>query len=163
MTGRERREDGSRDGEAPMLAEQLEATLSEQLGLLGQLDALGQRQSRLIDEDDPDRLLEVLAERQAVIDRMEGCARRLEPLQKRWDGVARWVDPTARDRIRQRLESIAGLIESIDRRDAHDRERLEERRRQIAAELAELERSRRATGAYLPPPEAGPRFKDEEA
>lgn len=163
MTGREPFHQGSEGAEASTLAEQLEATLSEQLGLLGQLDALGQRQSRLIDEDDPDRLLEVLAERQAVIDRMEGCARRLEPLQKRWDGSARWADPAARDRIRRRLESIAGLIEAIDRRDAHDRERLEARRRQIAAELSELERSRRAAGAYQPPNRPGARFKDEEA
>jgi hypothetical protein len=163
MTGREPFQPGSEGGESPTLADQLEAVLSEQLGLLGQLDALGQRQSRLIDEDDPDRLLEVLAERQAVIDRMEGCARRLEPLQKRWDVSARWADASARDRIRQRLESIAGLIEVIDRRDAYDRERLEVRRRQIAAELADMDRSRRATEAYLPPPEPGPRYRDEEA
>ncbi|MBM4108064.1 MAG: flagellar protein FlgN [Phycisphaerae bacterium] len=166
MTGRGAQEPDSRnpDGQSPeAVARQLEASLSEQLGLLGQLDALGQRQSRLIDEDDPDRLLEVLAERQAVIDRMEGCARRLVPLQQRWDVTAGTTDAGSRDRIRQRLESIAGLIDAIDRRDAHDRERLEDRRREIARELGELDRSRRATGAYTPPPTERPRFRDEEA
>lgn len=166
MTGREADNPKSWGPDGPSaeaVAHQLEATLAEQVGLLGQLDALGQRQSRLIDEDDPDRLLEVLAERQAVIDRMEGCARRLVPLQQRWDVQSGSTDVGARDRIRQRLESIAGLIDAIDRRDAYDRDRLESRRRQIAGELGELDRSRRATGAYLPPPTQAPRFRDEEA
>lgn len=150
--------------QADAVGHRLLALLDEQHALLGRLDALSQRQSELIERDEePDRLLAVLAERQAVIDRMEQGSRALQPLHDQWMNVAGEAGEEVREAIRRRLELTATLMDLVQARDASDRDRLESRRRALAGELASMDQTRRALGAYGWEAPAEPRFRDEEA
>jgi hypothetical protein len=149
---------------ADVVGRRLLALLDEQHALLGRLDALSQRQSDLIDRDEePDRVLAILAERQAVIDRMEAASRSLEPVHTEWMTSASVAGEEVRDAIRRRLESTAALMDLVQARDASDRDRLESRRQALAGELASMDQSRRALGAYGATGSAQPRFRDQEA
>src|SRR3954465_9054482 len=58
--------------------------LTSQRGLVGELDALSQRQTGLIDGEDMEPLLVLLDERQRVIDQVMPTSRTLDELRWRW-------------------------------------------------------------------------------
>lgn len=142
----------------------LEALLAEQRELLGRLEALSLRQGDLIEGDDDEALLELLGERQRVVERLAASRHELTAGRASWDGVLGQFPEDQRHEIRRRLEHIAGLARSVAARDEADQRRLQGRRDRLAEELAELGRSRGALAAYGGPPAArGPGFQDTEA
>src|SRR5262245_9599312 len=139
-----------------------EVLLERQAALYAELDALSQRQSRLVAAVDPEPVLAVLGERPAVIDRIQASAPALARMGARWVDTAAHVREAQRVRINGRLESIDRLTGEIARRDRADHERLRERRDAVADELAAVAASRRAVAAYGPGAASGPRYKDTE-
>lgn len=137
--------------------------LEAQSALFGQLDALSQRQALIIAEDDPERLLEILAERQRVIDRIEGARRELEPVRVQWEAQLARMDPAWRKDVGARVDALARLAEGVAKRDDEDRKTLMQRREDVARELAAVTAGGRAAAAYGPRGDGGARFQDREA
>lgn len=140
----------------------LVALLDQQIDLYGTLDELSKRQHDIVETDDTDSLLRVLAERQSVINRIANLARALEPFRSDWDASVNRLPDAERVRIRGRLDELAIVMEQISRRDEHDRDVIEQRRTAIGAELGGARRTGVALSAYGGQAK-GPRFQDREA
>lgn len=139
----------------------LERLLERQLGLYGELDALSQMQSDLIESDDPDRLLEVLGRREALVEAILGLNAEMEPLVARWER-----EGDSSDDVRARLAAVQSVARTVAERDERDRAALQRRRDTVADQLASIGRGRGAVKAYGPPGgargSAAPRFQDRE-
>lgn len=137
--------------------------LDEHKRLYQALDQLGESQSSLIETDDTDALLGILADRQAVIERLDHGNRRLAPARQDWDRLSPDIGPDERDHIRLLLNEVTELATRVAARDDRDRKLLESRRDEITDEIMSLTRSRKAFAAYGPA--GGPvqaRFQDRE-
>jgi hypothetical protein len=154
---------GGASGAADGAAARIEALLARQLELFAGLDALSERQSELIAGDEADGLLELLSERQRLIDGIAQANALLEPFRSRWSDVMESLGQAERDRVRRRLDELSGLTARIAQRDENDRQQLERRRDAVAAELAQVHRGRGALAAYGGKAEGGARFHDREA
>lgn len=127
------------------------------------LESLSGRQSELIQSNQTDALLSVLAERQAVIDRIADIGERLDPFRQRWTELMGQVSETTRQTIRDRVDALAELIERIAERDERDRADLEQQRTMVSRELAGLRKGRGAMVAYSgKPARSAPMFQDRE-
>jgi hypothetical protein len=136
--------------------------LGQQRALLGELDALSQRQSLLIDEPVLDALLAVLEERQQVIDRIMATARTIEQLRAEWERVRERVPADHGANVDRELDAVMALAGEVQRRDERDHARLKARLDGVAAELAGLTTSKKAAAAYGQGPAAGARFQDHQ-
>lgn len=136
--------------------------LDEQIDLYGTLDELSKRQHGIVEGDDTDALLRVLADRQDVIGQIAELSRALEPYRADWDANVNRLPDSERARIRGRLDHLAVVMEQIARRDEHDRDVIEQRRSAIGAELGGVKRGGVALSAYGGQAR-GPRFQDREA
>jgi hypothetical protein len=136
--------------------------LDAQCSRFGELDALSQRQSALVERDDGTELLMLLAERQAVIDEIARLSARIDPLRKAWDEVAAHATAALRTDIETRINSMAALLHGIRERDEFDRTRLETRRESIRREMIQMNASKQAVGAYGNKA-AGPNYQDRTA
>jgi hypothetical protein len=144
----------------------IEALLRQQQELFTSLDALSIQQAELIESAQTDRLLEVLAERQVLIDAIARLNIDIEPWRARWSEFISALSEAERQHIRQCVEAVAALAERIAARDDRDRSLMEARKGAIAAELGNINRGRGAMAAYSsggPRPESSPRFQDREA
>ena len=153
QSGSKARDDGSRH---------VESLLSHQADLFGRLDALSQQQAELIRQDETDRLLSLLGERQDLIDQIAATNTQLEPYRGRWDAFLGELTDAGRERVRVRLDAVAKLADLIAQRDETDRRQMQVRRDAMAADLAKVASGRGAMAAYGT---AGsePRFQDREA
>lgn len=149
-------------GEAGSLTREFCSVLDQQEALLTSLLRLGMRQSELITREDPDALLDVLAQRQAVIEQIESANRDAARLRERWTSVEDRLSESEREAVRSRVDVIEGLMRQISERDDSDRKRLEQRRGEIAGELGAVVRGRGAVAAYANTahPGGGARFQD---
>ncbi|MBX3351944.1 MAG: flagellar export chaperone FlgN [Phycisphaeraceae bacterium] len=144
------------------LASRLAALLGEHERLYIALNDLSERQSALIDEDDTDVLLGVLAERQRIVDRLLDAGEELRPLQGQWDGILGGVDHDTRERLREQVASIQDIAARVNERDDRDRTRLAARRKSLSEEIAGVNKSRGAVNAYGQQGGAGPRYQDRQ-
>ncbi len=134
--------------------------LAQQRALLGELDALSQRQSLLIDEPVLDPLLAVLDERQQVVDRITQTHRTSEQLRAQWDAMHGQLPEAHRQQVQRETDAVASLAEQVQKRDERDHTRLKKRLEGVTAELAELATTRKAASAYAPASPNAPRFQD---
>lgn len=139
--------------------------LESQTSLYGQLDALSDRQRAIIEEDDADRLLSVLGERQTIVDRIAMTNRDLEPVRSVWERILERVRSDWRADVAKRLDGLSVLAGRIARRDDEDRQKLAARRNAIAGELASMTTTKRAVSAYgqASPDSRAARFQDRQA
>jgi hypothetical protein len=148
---------------SPGAVAQVEMLLAQQQELFVRLDGLSSQQAALIQRDETDRLLEVLGERQLVVDEIGRMNAMLEPWRQRWGSFIAGLGAEERERIRRQVDAVAQLAERIARRDDADRGMLEQRKGSLAAELGQVDRGRGAMAAYGGPRSDGPRFQDREA
>ncbi len=139
------------------------ALLTEQRDTYRQLESLGQQQAELIERDEVEPLLTVLAQRQAVIDRLDALNRRSAPIREQWDAVSDRLSETQRQTVRQLVDEVDDLLERIMRRDDQDRTRLAAARDRIGSSLRQATHAATARRAYGGPANAAsPRLTDQQ-
>ena len=153
---------GQDNQEPASLGERVEELLEMQRQLFERLGALGDRQGALIDSDDSAGLLELLAQRQRLVDGIGELNATLEPFRARWSAVLGSLPEAERERVNRRLDALSELAARIAERDEADRARLEKRRDAVATELTQVSRGRGAVAAYGGG-QAAARFQDREA
>ncbi|MEM9083098.1 MAG: flagellar protein FlgN [Planctomycetota bacterium] len=126
----------------------LRAVLEEQIGHYRELDALGEKQSGLIETGDAEGLIGVLAQRQMVIDRIAGLNGDLVPFQRGWDVLSTMISDEQRSEMRGKLDELAALVKRIGERDEADKQSLERKRDAVKRELNGLNQGKRAAQAY---------------
>lgn len=141
--------------------DQLHAALGAQQSLVQQLTTCSQRQSALIDADDAEALLDVLAQRQSLLAQLDSLQHQVDHLRSALAPQlkAGGLDASA---VASRLDELSHAAAAVIASDRADSQRLTARRNALADELGKLGASRRAVAAYgidAPPPSA-PRFQD---
>lgn len=136
----------------------------ERLGAaLGELDALSRRQASLIDAEDPEPLLSLIAGREEAGRRLAAAVRDLDPLRREWERCRPEAPATARSEIDASLNALAGAAAAIMQRDEADGAALARRREELMVALGGVDRSRSAVGAYRGAAPTGPSIQDTEA
>lgn len=144
--------------------QRLLALLERQHELVDRLVILADSQGTLISEVRTDALLELLAERQAIIDEFTTTQANLAGLTADLERRLADVDPAQRDRIRSLLNRIGERLAAVMRRDEADQELLRASRDGVRGEIAALGTARHARNAYVNSPAlasaGGNRFAD---
>ena len=140
-----------------------ERLLTKQIELCRRLSSLAERQRECIEDDNPDALLGVLAERQSVIDELREAAEEAAPLREKWSNTRFDEEAAKIEGVRACITELTELMRRIAERDAEDRQRLDRARHALAGRLAGVARSRGAIAAYGQSGRPrGPRFQDRE-
>lgn len=141
--------------------------LDEQHVLCSRLAELGEEQAIHVESGKTDELMRVLGDRQQLLDRIVRINTRLEPFRSRREAIFPRLTDQQRGQIEQRIESIAGLVDRVRRRDDQDRQALEKQRKSVAEELAGIGKLKGAVAAYAGAAETvarssnrGARFQD---
>lgn len=141
---------------------QISGVLDQIHALYQDLETVSRSQDELVERDDADELLELLAGRQEIVDRLSELDRTFVPLRLGWEQSAPSATPGQRAQVKSRLDAINDLALWVAHRDGAATLRLQRRRDALAEELASLGRSKDARNAYASPHAHGPRFQDRE-
>ena len=135
--------------------------LEEQKSLIERLGDLARRQGALIEDGHTEALLELLSERQGIMDRFvisqDGLSRLAESLRPAGD-----LAETSRNRVGELVEDISRQLAEILGLDDRDREALRAGRDRLGEELSGLGAARQARSAYLKSRSVSNRFADRE-
>ena len=145
--------------------EELMRELDRQGVLLSRLEAMSRDQRALIDQDDVEPLLAVLSDRQRVIEEVTRGVRASEGLRQRWEAERSSLPEVVRAGVQRRLDELSAAVAAIAARDEQDEALMRSRRDRVGDELRQVERSRRAMGAYADAKATGAtaRFQDRRA
>jgi hypothetical protein len=142
-------------------ADQLIQMLEHQQGLVDRLDRLAEGQIALIDAGASDELLELLDDRQRIMDELaagqDGLTGVAEALRSRDD-----VSEGHRDRISRLVDDIGDRLTRIVNRDEQDRARLRTSRERTSREISGLCTARQAQHAYVNARTRNNRFADRQ-
>lgn len=142
----------------PSTPEAILDLLSAQASLYDRLESYAVHQRALIQSDDPQPLIGVLAERQKLVVELADIAGRLSGVRKRWESCLESFDP---DQRKQADELLSKAREHLKRVLAHDDEdaRLLSAKKQAAIqEASEVQTTARAMEAYSAPVSTGGRL-----
>ncbi len=157
------RESGAADHCDPRLwGPRLQRILDRQHDLFGRLNELSLAQRLLIEQEDTDGLLDLLARRQSIIEQIDRTNEEVAPFSDAWERLSAQLPEATRLSLRERFEAVAALVSAIATRDEHDRALLSRRRDSIGDDLQNMGRSRGAMAAYARTADpVDPVFKDE--
>jgi hypothetical protein len=125
--------------------------VDEQTDLVMSLDRLSQLQSRAVAEGDPSGALEILAQRDPLVERMIEISRQLQPYVSESSGSpapVRSLPPEPRGALQRRLSRLSEQLAAIAQRDHADKGALESMRAKVATELAGVATGRGVASAY---------------
>lgn len=145
-------------------APRLARVLDEQCRLYEQLDELSQHQSVCVESGETELLLDVLAQRQGVVEQVTEVNGLLEPFVSKWDSLSEALDDTQRESLRAKLSRLDELVDQITKRDEADRVKLEAQKGRVAEELGGAVRQKNAAAAYgrAGQTQGGARFQDRQ-
>ena len=135
--------------------------LESQRGIVNELVSLAQAQASLIAEGRTDRLLDLLAKRQAIIDGFTTSQSRLAELTGGMDQRMEGTAPHDRDRIRSLINEIGERLSQVMKRDEEDQKLLRSSRDQVVQEMSKLGTAKQAHGAYRNNVSSTTRFADQ--
>ncbi len=144
-------------GAGPLLA-----LLQEQRSVYLNLGALSQRQSDLIASGDTNGLLELLVQRQQVIERLAEINVRFEPYKRSWADFWEPLDGPTRARLQGLIREVQTLVDQIMAQDDKDYAALAQCRDQVAQDAKRLNRGSAVNRAYGSTPSAEARYADHQ-
>ena len=147
-------------------ADELIRVLTEQQELVDRLDQLAGRQAALIQSGECDALLDLLAQRQRIMDRFLAGQDGATELNRKVRDAANWdkgnIDAATRRRISSLIDDISSSLGRIVGRDEEDKALLRTNRDRTGEELTGLRTARQAQRAYVTPRRRTPRFADRQ-
>jgi len=129
-------------------SERLLALLREQRDLYRKLRALSDRQRGLISGDEPDRLLNILRDRQTLVAGLVRLNDQLAPYRRDWESIHARLPDNTRDEASALLSEINEILQGILRIDQEDGALLSARRQAVARSLSDVSGGRTANAAY---------------
>ena len=145
------------------LAAEMEAFLEGQCDRYGRVLELGRRQRDCIEKRQTEPLMEILAEKQALIREIDTAAREHQELLRAWEAGREAYSADRRaelEALHERLKTV--LLEVMKAEDAC-RELLDRSVGDQGRKLAGMQRGKRMLKAYGVKPPASPRFKDQSS
>lgn len=134
-------------------SEQIVARVTEllrhQRTLYRKLRSLADRQKTLVVSDDAGALIELLAERQRLVDGLVQLNVKMAPYRENWTEFYQGLSEPQRVEVSELLEEVNASLGAILRDDARDTAMMTARRERMAQELGEIGGSRKAHAAYV--------------
>jgi len=130
-------------------AAELIGLLSEQCALFEELANLSATQRSLITGGKPERLLELLGDRQRILDRVQELAVRVRPYQQRWPELRAQASAAEAEEVDRLVGRINGLLGGILEKDQADSQLLAARKSATRQEMSAVRTGRAAGAAYL--------------
>lgn len=138
--------------------------LVQQRSVYQELDALSGEQGRLVDAGDAEPLLNLLGQRQALIDQLTQLNARVEPYRQNWPALWAQLDASTQSHIQRLIDEVQSLLDAIVQRDERDRAALSAQRDRVAGETQQLRRGAVVHRAYgAAPSHAEPRYTDRSS
>ncbi len=128
--------------------QRLLSLLGEQRGMFRQLRRLAERQQLLVLQDEPQPLLELLTERQQLVDGLGGLNAQLGEYKKNWTTVYAGLDEGSRKQVAELLEEVNASLGMILQSDSRDTATLTARRHNMADQLTVFDARGRVGAAY---------------
>lgn len=122
--------------------------LRVQRDLCRRLQSCASTQRSLITGDQPEKLLEVLGERQRLLDRLILVGDQLRPFQKSWTAVRGQLPPAQSVEADALVNEVNVLLGGILRADEADAQLLSARKSATADEIRQVGHGRQAGAAY---------------
>lgn len=122
--------------------------LEQQRDHYRRLRELSDRQRSTIAGDRPERLLQILSERQELVAALARLNDRLAPFRRQWDDVYAALPDERRQQASALLHEINGLLRGILRADQEDGALLAARKQAVATDLAAASGGHTANAAY---------------
>lgn len=142
--------------------ERLELLVREELAILGQVDALSQRQGSLVELEDASPLVALLEERQGLLERVATIAGEVASLREEC-ASARGMPAERWGTVQRDFTAVADLAERISERDRTDAAAMERARAGVVTEIAQIEKGRGASSAYgARRAETEPKYQDRQ-
>ncbi|MFQ5429111.1 MAG: hypothetical protein ACE5E1_02275 [Phycisphaerae bacterium] len=129
-------------------AERLIELLRHQRTLHRRLRLLADRQKALVEQEDPEPLLTLLAERQQLVDGLVALNGKLAPFRRHWTECYAQLDEASRREVAEVLEEINHSLGAILKSDSRDSATLTARQRNMGSRLAAFDAGSRASTAY---------------
>lgn len=146
------------------IAARLSAIVRAQHGLAVELERLTAGQRAVVESDDGQALLQLLARRQSVIDQLSAATAELEPYRARWASLLSVVPPGRAAELQRTLAETGAIVSRVREGDRHDHASLMRRRDALRQEMDTLDAGKDASAAYDPaPPRPQARLTDREA
>lgn len=146
---------------SPCKPQSLLEVLMAQREMLDRLVTLAQSQGALIADGHTDRLLELLAQRQGIIDEFTASQHLLSELTRRLDHCVDATNANDRARVHTLITEISERLNHIMARDEQDQALLRSSRDHVKRELHSIGTARQATGAYRTVQPPTTRFADQ--
>jgi hypothetical protein len=137
------------DAEAHQDADALAGLVARQRDLYVRLNAQAERQSALITGNEPERLLELLGERQRLIEELSSLNEEMRPYRKNWPALRRTVSARQAQHIEGLLGEVQSLLTRIMAQDEKDAQLLAARRTATAEAMSGVRSGRQAGRAYV--------------
>ena len=122
--------------------------LGRQCSLYEQLCSLCEQQHRQITSGSVEELLDVLSQRQDVINQLAQIERDIEPYRRRWQEFWGQQDDGDRQRINETLQRSQRALALIIEQDDRSRQMLEDARERLGGELTQISHAGAAMQAY---------------
>lgn len=122
--------------------------LTEQRDLYQKLEALSQAQHALVTGNDPGRLLDVLSQRQALLDRLGALAEQIRPYQQEWPRVRASLSGEQGKILDRLVHEVNKLLGSIIQRDQADSQLLAARKSAAEEGMQRMQTGKQAGSAY---------------
>jgi hypothetical protein len=136
------------ESKAKRAADVLLGLLDRQRQLYRNLQVLAERQAELVSAGNPDGLLQLLAQRQMILEDIKKTNDALLPFRQRWDAICQMLDEPQRAEATAAIREINERLQTIMQRDQKDSEMLQLRCRKIGHELQTARVGRSAIRAY---------------
>lgn len=124
------------------------ALLERQRDLYRRLKDLAARQRQVVTAQEPEQLLEVLAERQKYVHALSGVNEELRPIRDRWPAIHARMTPGQQERATAVLQDVQRTLAEILEGDEQDARLLSARMSTIRQETLGLAACSRAHAAY---------------
>jgi len=132
----------------PSQENDLLAVLVEQCALCRELTGLGERQRLLIAANQAEELLQVLGQRQGIIERLGALSQRIRPYQQNWPQVRLALGQETRQRVDEMVSEVNSHLANVMEGDRADAELLASRRQATGEDVMRLKATRLAGAAY---------------
>jgi hypothetical protein len=122
--------------------------LERQYALVDQLDVLARQQADFIEQSATDQLMNLLSQRQGIIDQFTSSQSELSHLTQGMDDRLQQASADQRDRIKSLISEIGDRLAGVMHRDEKDQASLRSNRDSIKQEMSALGAAKQARGAY---------------
>ena len=122
--------------------------LTQQRLLYRQLKELAQKQSSLVDGNDPETLLRVLAARQRLINKLSSIDRELQPIRSDWQRIAGALPGEQREQAQELVAQVQEILGEILASDAKDSEALQGHQAKVRREIQGATKGKQMNRAY---------------